>query len=72
MLDAVVLPVQLEVKDTMDLKVVKENLVHLDQDLKDIQEIREVQDFQDLQVVRDHQETMDCSVPQESVAPVAL
>lgn len=39
-LDAVVLPVQLEVKDTMDLKVVKENLVHLDQDLKDIQEIR--------------------------------
>lgn len=40
MLDTVVLPVQLEVKDTMDLKGVKENLVHLDQDLKDIQEIR--------------------------------
>lgn len=40
MLDAVVLPVQLEDKDTMDLKGVKENLVHLDQDLKDIQEIR--------------------------------
>lgn len=56
----------------MDLKVPKENQVHLDQDLKDVQERRGIQDVKDLRVVRDHKDPMDHSVLQESVARVAL
>lgn len=41
---------QKEIQDQEDLKVLKGNQAHLDQDLKDFQERRGIGDFQDLQV----------------------
>lgn len=40
----------MESQDQEGLKVPKENRVHLDQDLKDVQERRDSQDVQDFQV----------------------
>lgn len=63
---------QMENQDQEDLKVRKENQVHLDQDLKDFQERRGIQDVQDHQVRRGNQGTSESLVLQETVAPVAL
>lgn len=51
--------------------MLKENQVHLDQDLKDLQERRGLQDVQDHQVQRGYWGTEETLVLQETVAPVA-
>lgn len=62
---------QMEYQAQLDLKVLKENQVHLDQDLKAFQERRGIQDVQDHQVQRGNQGTGETLVLQETVAPVA-
>ncbi|XP_034720509.1 uncharacterized protein LOC117939352 [Etheostoma cragini] len=62
---------QKDFQDVEDLKVLKGNQAHLDQDLKDSQERREIGDFQDVWVRRGLQEPGEPLVLQETVAPVA-
>lgn len=63
--------VQMGGLDQTDLKVLKVNQVHLDQDPKDFQERRGIQDVLDLRVQRGNQAMLETLVLQEAVAPVA-